>query len=115
MTRGDRLRCADRHRSEDLDSAGGFHQPTARAWPEHRRSRAKAGEIRFVPVLPTKTTAIGGLLPIAFGGSALYRLLAWVIIGGLISSMVLARLVTPVMYKLLPPARAFEPEVKIAV
>jgi predicted RND superfamily exporter protein len=65
----------------------------------------KAGEIRFVPVLLTTMTAIGGLLPIALGGSALYSSLAWVIIGGLISSTVLARLVTPVMYKLLPPAR----------
>jgi multidrug efflux pump subunit AcrB len=60
-------------------------------------------------------TTIGGLLPIALSGSALYSPLAWVIIGGLISSTVLARLVTPVMYKLLPPARAFEPEVKPAV
>jgi multidrug efflux pump subunit AcrB len=63
----------------------------------------KAGEIRFVPVLLTTMTAIGGLLPIALSGSALYSPLAWVIIGGLISSTVLARLVTPVMYKLLPP------------
>ncbi|MCI0694807.1 efflux RND transporter permease subunit, partial [candidate division KSB1 bacterium] len=69
----------------------------------------KAGEIRFVPVLLTTMTAIGGLLPIALSGSALYSPLAWVIIGGLISSTVLARLVTPVMYKLLPP------EVKPAV
>jgi multidrug efflux pump subunit AcrB len=30
--------------------------------------------------------------------------LAWVIIGGLVSSAVLARIVTPVMYKLLAPA-----------
>jgi Cu/Ag efflux pump CusA len=29
--------------------------------------------------------------------------MAWVIIGGLISSTLLARLVTPVMYKLMPP------------
>jgi multidrug efflux pump subunit AcrB len=68
----------------------------------------KAGEIRFVPVLLAVMTAIGGLLPIALSGSALYSPLAWVIIGGLISSTLLARLVTPVMYKLLPP------EVKIA-
>ncbi len=63
----------------------------------------KAGEVRFVPVLLTALTAIGGLLPIALGGSSLYSPLAWVIIGGLISSTLLARLVTPVMYKLLPP------------
>jgi multidrug efflux pump subunit AcrB len=63
----------------------------------------KAGEIRFLPVLLTTLTAIGGLLPIALGNSALYSPLAYVIIGGLITSTLLARLVTPVMYKLLPP------------
>ena len=63
----------------------------------------KAGEIRFLPVLLTTLTAIGGLLPIAVGNSNLYSPLAWVIIGGLITSTLLARLVTPVMYKLIPP------------
>jgi multidrug efflux pump subunit AcrB len=63
----------------------------------------KAGEIRFLPVLLTTLTAIGGLLPIALGHSALYSPLAYVIIGGLITSTLLARLVTPVMYKLIPP------------
>lgn len=63
----------------------------------------KAGEIRFLPVLLTTLTAIGGLLPIALGHSNLYSPLAWVIIGGLITSTLMARLVTPVMYKLLAP------------
>jgi multidrug efflux pump subunit AcrB len=63
----------------------------------------KAGEIRFLPVLLTTLTAIGGLLPIALGRSALYSPLAWVIVGGLVTSTLLARLVTPVMYKLIPP------------
>lgn len=63
----------------------------------------KAGEIRFLPVLLTTFTAIGGLLPIALGKSSLYSPLAYVIIGGLITSTLLARLVTPVMYKLIPP------------
>jgi multidrug efflux pump subunit AcrB len=63
----------------------------------------KAGEIRFLPVLLTTLTAIGGLLPIALGNSNLYSPLAWVIIGGLITSTLLARLVTPVMYKVIPP------------
>ncbi len=30
--------------------------------------------------------------------------MSWVIIGGLITSTLLARLVTPVMYKLIPPS-----------
>jgi multidrug efflux pump subunit AcrB len=65
---------------------------------------AEAGEVRFLPILLTSLTAIGGLLPLAVQGSGLYSPLAVVIIGGLISSTLLARLVTPVMYKLLPPA-----------
>lgn len=60
----------------------------------------QAGEIRFLPVLLTSVTAIGGLLPLALGGSALYSPLAWVIIGGLVSSTLLSRIVTPVMYLL---------------
>jgi multidrug efflux pump subunit AcrB len=63
----------------------------------------EAGEVRFLPILLTSATAIGGLTPLALQGSALYSPLAIVIIGGLISSTLLARLVTPVMYKLLPP------------
>jgi multidrug efflux pump subunit AcrB len=63
----------------------------------------QAGEVRFVPIVLTTLTAIGGLLPLAVEGSSLYSPLAWVIIGGLVSSTVLARLVTPVMYKLLAP------------
>ena len=65
---------------------------------------AEAGEVRFLPILLTSLTAIGGLLPLALQGSGLYSPLAIVIIGGLISSTLLARLVTPVMYKLLPPS-----------
>lgn len=63
----------------------------------------QAGEVRFVPILLTTLTAIGGLLPLAIEGAPLYAPLAFVIIGGLISSTLLARLVTPVMYKLLAP------------
>ncbi len=70
----------------------------------------QAGEIRFLPVLLTSVTAIGGLLPLALSGSPLYAPLAWVIIGGLISSTLLSRIVIPAMYLLLvrgaPPAEA---------
>jgi multidrug efflux pump subunit AcrB len=65
---------------------------------------AQAGEIRFLPILLTSATAVGGLTPLAVEGSGLYSPLAIVIIGGLISSTLLGPLVTPVMYKLLPPA-----------
>jgi len=63
----------------------------------------EAGEIRFVPILLTSLTAIGGLLPLVIEYSELYSPLALVLIGGLISSTLLSRLVTPVMYQLLPP------------
>ena len=46
----------------------------------------RAGEIRFLPILLTSATAIGGLLPLALQNSGMYSPLAWVIIGGLISS-----------------------------
>ncbi len=61
----------------------------------------RAGEVRFLPVLLTSVTAIGGLLPLALSGSGLFSPLAIVIIGGLISSTLLSRIVTPVMYLLL--------------
>jgi len=63
----------------------------------------QAGEIRFLPILLTTATAIGGLMPLAVQNIGIYSPMAWVIIGGLISSTLLARLVTPVMYKLIPP------------
>ena len=66
-----------------------------------REAIEKAGEIRFLPVLLTSVTAIGGLLPLALSAAPLYAPLAWVIIGGLISSTLLSRLVTPVMYLLI--------------
>ena len=64
----------------------------------------RAGEIRFLPIVLTTLTAIGGLLPLAVQGSGLYSPLAWVIIGGLVSSTLIARLVTPVLYRMLAPA-----------
>ena len=64
----------------------------------------RAGEIRFLPILLTSATAIGGLLPLAVQNIGLYSPMAWVIIGGLLTSTFLARLVTPVVYKLIPPS-----------
>ena len=63
----------------------------------------EAGEIRFVPILLTSMTAIGGLIPIAIEHNPLYSPLAWVLIGGLISSTLLSRIITPVLYKVLAP------------
>lgn len=68
----------------------------------------RAGEIRFLPVVLTTLTALGALTPLALQHSGLYSPLAIVIIGGLISSLLLSRLVTPVLYSLMPPPSAIE-------
>ena len=63
-----------------------------------------AGETRFLPVVLTSITAICGLIPLAWNPNPLIAPLAIVLIGGLISSTILSRIVTPVMYKLIPPS-----------
>lgn len=63
----------------------------------------EAGEVRFLPIVLTSLTAIGGLIPIAISVNPLISPLAIVLIGGLISSTLLSRIVTPVVYKLIPP------------
>ncbi len=65
-----------------------------------REALEKAGEMRFLPVLLTSVTAIGGLLPLAIEGGGLYAPMAIAIIGGLVSSTILSRVATPVVYLL---------------
>jgi multidrug efflux pump subunit AcrB len=61
----------------------------------------EAGEIRFLPIVLTTLTVIGGLMPITWSTNQLISTLPIVLIGGLISSTILSRIVTPVVYKLL--------------
>lgn len=68
-----------------------------------REAIEKAGEVRFLPVLLTSMTAIGGMIPLVMERSPLYSPLAMVIIGGLVTSTLLARIVTPPLYLLLAP------------
>lgn len=70
---------------------------------ELNKAIEEAGEKRFLPIILTTLTAIGGLIPIAISSNPLIAPLAIVMIGGLISSTLLSRVVTPVIYKLLPP------------
>jgi multidrug efflux pump subunit AcrB len=70
-----------------------------------REAIERAGEVRFLPVLLTSITAIGGLMPLALFGGSLYGPLAIVLIGGLISSTLLSRIVTPAMYLLVVRGR----------
>ena len=63
----------------------------------------EGAETRFLPIFLTSLTAIGGLIPLILLDSPLISPLAWVISGGLVSSLLLSRIVTPLLYKLLPP------------
>jgi multidrug efflux pump subunit AcrB len=75
-----------------------------------REAIERAGEVRFLPVLLTSATAIGGLTPLLLEDSPLFSPIAMVLIGGLVSSTLIARIVTPAMYLLLAPkSAALEP------
>lgn len=78
------------------------NQSRARGMPL-REAIETAGEVRFLPVLLTSATAIGGMTPLLLENSPLFSPIAMVLIGGLISSTVIARIVTPAMYLLLAP------------
>lgn len=71
----------------------------------------EAGEVRFLPIVLTSLTAIGGLVPIAISTNPLISPLAIVLIGGLISSTLLSRIVTPIIYELIPPAVDIEKDI----
>jgi HAE1 family hydrophobic/amphiphilic exporter-1 len=66
-------------------------------------------KLRFRPILMTNLTMIIGLLPIALAsgaGSEWKNGLAWVLIGGLSSSMLLTLVVVPVVFHLLDRIRS---------
>jgi multidrug efflux pump subunit AcrB len=60
----------------------------------------KAGEVRFIPIILTTATTIGGLLPLTLGGGTMWAPMGWSIIGGLIASTFLTLIVVPVLYKI---------------
>jgi multidrug efflux pump subunit AcrB len=69
-----------------------------------REAVLNGAETRFLPILLTSMTAIGGMIPLVMEKSPLISPLALVLIGGLISSTLLSRIVTPLLYLLIPPA-----------
>ncbi len=69
-----------------------------------REAVLNGAETRFLPILLTSMTAIGGMVPLVLEKSPLISPLALVLIGGLISSTLLSRIVTPLLYMLIPPA-----------
>lgn len=63
----------------------------------------RANKARLRPILMTTIAMVFGMLPIALatgGVAAIKQGLAWVVIGGLISSMFLTLIVVPVVYKI---------------
>jgi len=63
----------------------------------------EAGETRFMPIILTTATTVGGLLPLTLRGGTLWAPMGWTIIGGLIASTFLTLIVVPVLYKLYTP------------
>jgi multidrug efflux pump subunit AcrB len=61
----------------------------------------EASETRFLPIVLTTATTIGGLIPLTLGGGSLWAPMGWTIIGGLLVSTFLTLLVVPVLYSLL--------------
>ncbi len=59
-----------------------------------------AGETRFIPIVLTTATTVGGLLPLTLGGGTLWAPMGWTIIGGLLVSTVLTLVVVPVLYRI---------------
>lgn len=60
----------------------------------------EAGEARFMPIILTTLTTVGGLLPLTLIGGTLFAPMGWTIIGGLLASTFLTLIIVPVLYKL---------------
>jgi multidrug efflux pump subunit AcrB len=74
-----------------------------------REALVQAGRTRFRPILMTSLCTILGLMPLAFGmgpGAQMQQPLAIAVIGGLITDMLLTRLLIPVGYLVLRGGRS---------
>lgn len=60
----------------------------------------EAGSTRFVPIVLTTATTVGGLLPLTLRGGTLWGPMGWTIIGGLIVSTFLTLVVVPILYRI---------------
>lgn len=68
---------------------------------EQLEAIAAAAQTRFVPIVLTTLTTIGGLLPLTLSGSSMWSPMGWAIIGGLLVSTLLTLIVVPVLYRYL--------------
>ena len=77
-----------------------------------RDAMIQAGRRRLRPIAMTALATIAGMLPLALGlgaGSQMLQPLAITVIGGLLSSMVLSLVFTPIIHFYLQGAPALEP------
>jgi multidrug efflux pump subunit AcrB len=58
----------------------------------------EAGKTRFLPIILTTTTTIGGLLPLTLQGGTTWAPMGWTIIGGLFTSTFLTLIIVPTLY-----------------
>ena len=70
---------------------------------ETEEALKEAGETRFIPIILTTLTTVGGLFPLTVVGGTIWAPMGWTIIGGLMVSTFLTLVVVPVLYKLLSP------------
>lgn len=64
-----------------------------------REALMAAARTRFVPIVLTTLTTVGGLLPLTLSGSSMWSPMGWSIIGGLLVSTLLTLIVVPVLYQ----------------
>ncbi len=68
---------------------------------EFRDSLIEAGKQRMLPIFLTTATTVGGLIPLALSGGALWEGLAWCMIVGLLLTTTLTLFVVPAFYAIL--------------
>jgi multidrug efflux pump subunit AcrB len=74
-------------------------------------SLKEAGETRFVPIILTTATTIGGLLPLTLRGGTMWGPSGWTIIGGLMVSTFLTTIIVPVLYLMLTKKHTAMPKI----
>ncbi|TWU22103.1 Toluene efflux pump membrane transporter TtgH [Novipirellula galeiformis] len=68
---------------------------------EFRECLIDAGKQRMLPIFLTTATTVGGLIPLALSGGALWEGLAWCMIVGLLLTTFLTLIVVPAFYAIL--------------